>query len=130
MEEFKISERSVGYLYDPLIIAELGINHGGSLKVAKKMVDMAAAAGVDVIKHQTHIVDDEMSSQAKKLNVDYIGETIFSLMENCALDENDEKELMDYTNEKGVIFISTPFSRAAAASPRSRGAQHCSSSTS
>ena len=114
LPEFKIATRSVGYMHDPLIIAELGINHGGSLKIAKKMVDLAVSAGVDIIKHQTHIVEDEMTNEAKKMNVGYIGETIFSLMEKCALSELEEKELMDYTHSKGSIFISTPFSRAAA----------------
>ena len=112
--EFKILDRPVGYLYDPLIIAELGINHGGSLEIAKKMVNLAVKAGVDVIKHQTHIVDDEMSQEAKKLNVGYIGETIYSLMKNCSLTESEEEYLMNYTLDKGCIFLSTPFSRAAA----------------
>ena len=65
----EISGRKVGLDYKPLVIAEIGINHGGSLKVAKEMVDSAYAAGVEVVKHQTHIVSDEMSSEAKKAKV-------------------------------------------------------------
>ena len=50
----------------PLVIAEIGINHEGSLEVAKEMVDAAFRAGVEIVKHQTHIVEDEMSGAAKK----------------------------------------------------------------
>ena len=63
---FKIAGRQVGPEYPPLVIAEIGINHEGSLEVAKAMVDAADRAGVEVVKHQTHIVEDEMSPEAKK----------------------------------------------------------------
>ena len=63
----EIAGRKIGYEYDPLIIAEIGINHGGSLEVAFEIVDAAALSGAEIIKHQTHIVADEMSSDAKKV---------------------------------------------------------------
>ena len=63
----KIINRKIGAKYDPLIIAEIGINHNGDLEIAKQMVDSAKRAGVEIIKHQTHIVDDEMSPEAKKI---------------------------------------------------------------
>ena len=62
-----ISGRRVGLDYEPLVIAEIGINHEGSLKVAKEMVDAAIKNGAEIIKHQTHIIEDEMSDDAKKL---------------------------------------------------------------
>jgi sialic acid synthase SpsE len=112
--EFEIRGRKIGYRYDPLVIAELGINHGGSLKVAMEMVDAACDAGVEIIKHQTHIVSDEMSSQAKKVIPGNAKESIYEIMEQCALSEEEEIELQRYVESKGIIFISTPFSRAAA----------------
>ena len=51
----KIGKRYIGLNYKPLIIAELGINHGGSLTQAKKLVDIASESGVELIKHQTHL---------------------------------------------------------------------------
>lgn len=114
LNEIKISNRLVGYNYEPLIIAEIGINHQGSLSVAKKMVDLAIASGVDVIKHQTHIVSDEMSSKAKEKIINYIGKSIYKLMEECSLNEEQELHLKKYVEDKGAIFLSTPFSRAAA----------------
>ena len=63
---FYISSRKVGYDEDPLVIAEIGINHNGSLNIAKHMAKTAIDAGVHIVKHQTHIVDDEMSHEADK----------------------------------------------------------------
>jgi sialic acid synthase SpsE len=114
MYEFKIAQRIIGFNEPPLVIAELGINHGGSLKTAFEMVDAAASAGVEVVKHQTHIVEDEMSSAAKKLIPGNSNISIYEIMVNCALSEDDEYKLKEYVESKGMIFISTPFSRAAA----------------
>ncbi len=61
----EIAGRKIGVDYPPLVIAEIGINHEGNLEVAKEMVDAAHRAGVEMVKHQTHIVEDEMSSAAK-----------------------------------------------------------------
>jgi len=111
---FTIANRKVGKNEVPLVIAELGINHGGCLKTAFKMVDAAASAGVEIVKHQTHIVEDEMSSAAKKVIPGNADISIYEIMENCALSENDEYKLKEYVESKGMIFISTSFSRAAA----------------
>jgi len=109
-----IAGRIVGEGYPPLIIVEIGINHGGSLEEAIKLVDAAYLAGAELIKHQTHVVEDEMSQEAKKVIPGNANESIYDIMERCALDENEEMILKDYIESKGMIFISTPFSRAAA----------------
>jgi sialic acid synthase SpsE len=109
-----IAGRKIGLDYRPLVIAEIGINHEGSLAVAKEMVDAAHRAGVEVVKHQTHIVEDEMSGAAKKVIPGNSDVSIYEIMERCALDEPEELELKNYVESKGMIFISTPFSRAAA----------------
>jgi sialic acid synthase SpsE len=112
--EFSIAGRFVGYDHDPLVIAEIGINHEGSLQTAREMVDAAVAAGAEVIKHQTHVVEDEMSADAKSVVPGNADVSIYEIMERCALNEADETALKDYVESKGAIFISTPFSRAAA----------------
>jgi len=109
-----IGNRKIGADFPPLVIAEIGINHEGSLQTAKEMVDAAHRAGVEVVKHQTHIVADEMSGAAKKVIPGNADVSIYEIMERCALDEADELELKNYVESKGMIFISTPFSRAAA----------------
>ena len=111
---FEIANRKTGRDYPPLVIAEIGINHEGSLKVAKEMVDAAKRAGAEIIKHQTHIVEDEMSPEAKKVIPGNANISIYDIMERCALNEEDELSLKHYVEEQGMIFISTPFSRAAA----------------
>ena len=110
----EIAKRKIGLDYPPLVIAEIGINHEGSLAVAKQMVDAAKRAGVEVVKHQTHIVEDEMSGAAKKVIPGNSDVSIYEIMERCALNEDDELELKNYVESHGMIFISTPFSRAAA----------------
>lgn len=110
----EIAGRKVGADFPPLVIAEIGINHEGSLKVAKEMVDAAHRAGVEVVKHQTHIVEDEMSGAAKMVIPGNADVSIYEIMERCSLNEADELELKNYVESKNMIFISTPFSRAAA----------------
>ena len=98
--------RKIGYDYDPLVIVEIGINHGGSLEVAFEMVDAAADAGAEIIKHQTHIASDEMSSDAKKVIPSHTKESIYEIIDSCSLSESEEIELQKYVQEKGIIFTS------------------------
>ena len=109
----KIANREIGPAHPPLVIAEIGINHGGSLDVAKEMVRLAAGAGCEMIKHQTHIVEDEMTDEAKQIFPPNADVSIWEVMAQCALGREDEAELKRYTEELGMIWISTPFSRAA-----------------
>lgn len=111
---FEISGRKIGYNFNPLVIAEIGINHSGSLDLAFKLVDAAYKAGVEIVKHQTHIVSDEMTSEAKKVIPGHTKESIYEIIDSFALSENEEIKLKEYVESKGMIFISTPFSRAAA----------------
>ena len=111
---FAIGNIKVGIGEEPLVIPEMGINHEGSLQVAKEIVDAAYRAGAKVIKHQTHVVEDEMSHAAKKVIPGNSDVSIYDVMERCALSEEEEYELMRYVEAKGMLFISTPFSRAAA----------------
>ncbi len=110
----KIGNREISANHAPLVIAEIGINHGGDLEVAKNMVRLAAAAGCECVKHQTHIVEDEMTNEAKSIFPPNADVSIWDVMAQCALSLDDEAELKRYTEELGMIWISTPFSRAAA----------------
>lgn len=106
--------RKIGSSYPPLVIAELGINHNGSLEVAKQMVDAAKKAGIEVLKHQTHIIEDEMSHKAKEVIPGNSKQSIYEIMKGCALNKQDELELKNYVESLDMIFLSTPFSRAGA----------------
>ncbi|MFN4170735.1 MAG: N-acetylneuraminate synthase family protein [Pseudorhodobacter sp.] len=110
----KIGNREIGPAHPPLVIAEIGINHGGSLAVAKEMVRLAALSGCECIKHQTHILEDEMTDEAKSIFPPNADVSIWDVMASCALSLEDERVLKDYTESLGMVYISTPFSRAAA----------------
>ena len=109
----QIGSRRVGLDYPPLVIAEIGINHNGSLAVAKQMAQAAIDAGAEIIKHQTHIPDEEMSAEAKHAIPGNSPHSIYDIMARCALNETDERALKDFIEMSGTLFLSTPFSFAA-----------------
>ena len=113
MAEFQIGDRWIGDNHPPIVFAEIGINHEGSLDSAISMVDAAIDAGAEIIKHQTHIIEDEMSNEAKLVIPGNADVSIYEIMDRCALSERDERALMEHVHQRGSIFISTPFSRAA-----------------
>ena len=110
----KIGNRSIGPNEPPLIIAEIGINHGGSLDVAKSMVDLIVHSGCECVKHQTHIIEDEMTEEAKAIFPPNANKSIWDVMKECSLKLDEEQELKEYAENLGLIWISTPFSRMAA----------------
>ena len=106
----KIDNIKIGENFEPLIIPEIGINHNGDLNTAFKMVDAAKRAGAKIIKHQTHISDDEMSEEAKKIKPGNSKRNIYNIIEDCSLSAEKEYKLTQYCKKKKIIFISTPFS--------------------
>lgn len=113
-KQFTIGDILVGDSKQALVIPEIGINHEGSLDVAKEMVYAAYRAGARLIKHQTHVVEDEMCQVAREVIPGNSTDSIYDIMARCALSEEEEIELKDYTEKLGMVFLSTPFSRAAA----------------
>ncbi|MGB1338514.1 MAG: N-acetylneuraminate synthase family protein [Planktomarina sp.] len=109
----QIGHRKIGPNEKPLVIAEIGINHGGDLAVAKHMVELAARSGCECIKHQTHFVEDEMTEAAKQIFPPNADVSIWEVMASCALAREEEIALKNYTEDLGLIYLSTPFSRAA-----------------
>ena len=109
-----IGSRCIGDNESPLVVAEIGINHGGSLDLAKSMVNAAYKAGAECIKHQTHFVEDEMTEEAKSIFPPNADISIWEVMEKCSLSRDEEISLKNHTENLGMIYISTPFSRLAA----------------
>lgn len=111
----KIGRRKIGPDYPPLVIAEIGINHNGSLEKAKRMIRDAKKAGAECVKFQGHVLKDEMlESEARKTIPANSKGSIWEVMARCALSGKQEQELKNYAERLGLIFLSTPFSRAAA----------------
>jgi len=107
----KIGNRIIGPDYPPLVIPEIGINHEGDIHKAFKMVDDAFAAGAECVKFQSHIVEDEMVyNDVVPANAK---ESIWQIMSRCALTEEEELQLKEYVESKGMIYLCTPFSRRA-----------------
>jgi N-acetylneuraminate synthase len=96
-----IGNRNIGIDSPPLVIVEIGINHEGSLDTAFNMVDAAWRSGAEIIKHQTHVVKDEMGIEAKKNIPDNANVSIYEVMERCALSEKDEVKFKKYVESRG-----------------------------
>jgi len=112
MPELSISGRPIGPNHPPLVVAEIGINHEGVEEKAARMIDDAAAVGCECVKLQTHVVDDEMIEN--DVVPGNAAESIWTMMRRCALSEDAEARLKARAEARGMIFLSTPFSRAAA----------------
>jgi N-acetylneuraminate synthase len=112
MPELVIAGRRIGPAHPPLVIAEIGINHEGDVDKAIRMVNEAAARGCECVKFQTHVIEDEMIPNS--VIPVHATESIWDIMTRCALTEQEEARLKRHAESKGVIFLSTPFSRAAA----------------
>ena len=98
-----------------LIIAEAGVNHNGSLDIAKKLVDKAVEAGVDIIKFQTFKAEKLVSKSAKqaeyqKKNIgNHADDSQYNMLKKLELSEQDHQELMTYCKKKCIRFWSTAF---------------------
>jgi N-acetylneuraminate synthase len=108
----RIGSREVGNDHPSFVIAEAGINHNGDATLAAELVDAAAQAGADAIKFQTHFPEHEMLRDG--VTAGYVGESLFDLLTRTALSRDDHATLFDRAKAKGIIFLSTPFSREAA----------------
>ena len=114
MIKIKIGKRIISEKDEPLIVAEIGINHFGSLALAKKIVIAAKKSGVEAIKVQIHIPEEEMSEEAKKIKPGNSNKSIFKVIKENCLSLNDESKLKKYIENKKLIYIATPFSYKAA----------------
>ena len=95
------------------IIAEAGVNHNGSVEIAKQLVEVAAAAGADAVKFQTFKAEYLATTDAPKAEYQSrttsLDESQFSMLKKLELDENAHRRLMDQCNKCGIEFLSTPF---------------------
>lgn len=119
----QIGKRKIGPDYPPLVIAEIGINHNGSIEKAKRMIRDAKKSLAECVKFQSHILEDEMVPEAKKVIPGNANISIWEIMRRAALNEAEERELKRYTEKLGMMYLCTPFSRAAADRLQKMGVQ-------
>ncbi len=114
MRQIKIGNKMIGDGYPVFIIAEAGVNHNGDLEIAKRLIDAALEAGVDAVKFQTFKAEHLVTKSAKqaKYQKKNIGrnETQFDMLKRLELKDSYHGILKAYCEEKGVIFLSAPFS--------------------
>ena len=95
------------------IIAEAGVNHNGSIKLAYKLIDVASASGVNAVKFQTFKAENLVSKNAQKAEYQKQttnpSESQFNMLKKLELDANAHRRLIDYCDKKDIIFLSTPF---------------------
>jgi len=108
----RIGDRTIGAGHPCFVMAEAGINHNGDARLAAELVDAAAEAGADAIKFQTHFPEHEMLRDGRTAS--YVGESLFDLLTRTALTRDAHVDLRDRARAKGLMFLSTPFSREAA----------------
>jgi len=107
-----IAGRAIGDAHLPLIIPEIGINHGGDIKRAIRMIDDVADAGGECVKFQSHSVDDEMIPNG--VVPANSTRSIWDIIEQCSLTFDQERMCKNHAEDRGLFFLSTPFSREAA----------------
>lgn len=95
------------------IIAEAGVNHNGSIDLARQMIKVAAEAGADAIKFQSFRAEALVSKQAAKADYQKTttgsAETQYDMLKKLELSEDDHRELVECCNAHGIDFLSTPF---------------------
>ena len=109
VRELETVDRLAGDQQPIFIIAEIGMNHDGSLGNAKRMVDIAAECGVDAVKFQTHISKAETLRDAP-MPPYFKGEPRYQYFERTAFSKAQWVQLKGYSEEKGLVFMSSPFS--------------------
>jgi sialic acid synthase SpsE len=112
--EINIGSRKIGNEHPPFVIAEIGINHDGDMNKAIQMIVDASNQGAECVKFQCHILEDEMSKHAKGVVPGNADVSIYEIMEKNTFTLEQTKYLKNLTESLGMIYMSTPFSRAAA----------------
>jgi N,N'-diacetyllegionaminate synthase len=104
----------IGLKYNNVfIIAEAGVNHNGSIDLAKKLIDVASSAGVDAVKFQTFKAENLATKNAEKANYQKNTtdqkENQFSMLKKLELSKEMHLELINYSKNKNIKFLSSPF---------------------
>ena len=99
---------------ETIIIAEAGVNHNGSMKFAKQLIDVASLAGVDYVKFQTFIAENLVTQSAKKAeyqqkNMINADDSQYQMLKKLELNKEHHHELIDYCKQHDVKFLSTAF---------------------
>lgn len=113
IKSFSIGNRKFGSDYPCFIIAEAGVNHNGSLEIAKRLIDTAVEAEVDAVKFQTFKTEDVILTDIEKApyqkGTTNATESQTEMLKKLETDEGFHVSLVEYCTEKNIIFLSTPY---------------------
>lgn len=113
MQSIVVGKHTIGNGHPPFVIAEVGINHEGDFNKAIKLIDAASEAGCECVKFQCHITEKEMINTNMKPG-DISDESLWDIIKRCELNEEEEKKIKEYCENKNILYLCTPFSREAA----------------
>ena len=108
MEKIRIGDRLIGEEEPCFIIAEAGVNHNGSVELAKKLIDAAKTAGADAVKFQTFKTESLLSKNIVVPKHVESKESLFDTIRGLELSEEAHYMLSEYCKQKGIVFMSTP----------------------
>ena len=114
----QVGDKRIGAGAPVFIIAEAGVNHNGDLDMAKRLIDVAVAAGADAVKFQSFKAEVLVTVTAPKANYQTqttpAAESQLEMLRKLELSKEDHEELAAYCKSKGILFLSTPFDEASA----------------
>lgn len=107
------NNRKIGSSNPCFIIAEAGVNHNGSIEIAKKLIDSAVNAGCDAVKFQAFKAEELVTKEAAKakyqLEATDKNESQYNMLKQLELNKEQHIELKNYSEERGIVFLSSPF---------------------
>jgi N-acetylneuraminate synthase len=113
INSIQVASKLIGADHPCFIIAEAGVNHNGNVDLAKQLIDVAVAAGADAVKFQTFHADSVVTCTAEKAeyqkSTTSSNESQYDMIKNLELSDETFRELSEYSDRKGIIFLSTPF---------------------
>jgi N,N'-diacetyllegionaminate synthase len=105
-----IGQRVIGSGSNVFVVAEIGINHDGSVSQAERLIDAAADAGADAVKFQSYRVDRLLIPSRDRYAQQADGtESAYQMLRRCELSWDDQEKLKKHADARGVLFLSTPF---------------------
>ncbi|MCD4750470.1 MAG: N-acetylneuraminate synthase [Thermoanaerobaculales bacterium] len=114
----RLGDRVIGFGHPVFVIAEAGVNHNGDIELARRLIDVAAAAGADAVKFQTFRADKVISASAPQAEYQKANtgkaESQLEMVRRLELGPGQTRHLRDYCDEAGIEFLSSPFDEESA----------------